>query len=128
MQKEAFEKLYDLQAQIKKCKDAALIKDWNSLQASDHFYFMSTKNFAHAGAQCFANPFDSPYEAFINYMNVLSDFKIRLNALVPENELENKMAAMHKLVKEKEEKIKKLEADILRLQKAKARTGTKRKK
>ena len=128
MQREAFEKLYALKAQVKKCENAELFKDWNYLQASDHFHYMSTKYSAHGYAQHSVNPFDSPYEAFINYMNVLSDFKIRLNAIVPENEVENEMAAMHKLVKEKEEKIRKLEADILRLQKAKKRTITPGKK
>ena len=89
---------------------------------------MSTKYSAHGEAQHYPNPFDSPYEAFINYMNILSDFKIRLNARVPEDEVESEMAAMHKLVQEKEEKIKKLEADLMRLQKSGKRMITPRKK
>jgi len=128
MQKEAFEKLYGLKRQLSKCTNVELLKDWNYLQVSDHFYYMSTKYFSDGEVHASENPFGSPYEAFINYMNVLSDFKIRLNALVPENEVEDEMAAMHKLVKEKEEKIKKLEADLLRLQKAKKRKITPRKK
>ena len=128
MQKEAFEKLYGLKTQIEKCTNAELLKDWNYLQVSDHFYYMSTKYFSDGEVNASVNPFDSPYEAFINYMNVLSDFKIRLNAVVPENEVESEIAALHKLVKEKEAKIKKMEADLLRLQKAKKRKITTRKK
>ena len=121
MQKEAFEKLYALRFQMAKCRNAELQKDWNYLQASDHFYYMSTKISSGGELHKAANPFDSPYEAFINYMNVLSDFKIRLNTLVPENEVESEIANLHKLLNEKEEKIKKMEADLLRLQKSKKR-------
>jgi alpha-amylase len=117
MQKEAFEKLYNLRQQIKKCTDTELIKDWNYLQVSDHFYYMSTKYFSDGEVHSYFNPFDSPYEAFINYMNVLSDFKIRLNSLVPENEVENDIASLQKIILEKEAKIKKMEAEILVLQK-----------
>jgi len=117
MQQEAFEKLYNLREQMAKCVDAELIKDWNYLQVSDHFYYMSTKYFSDGEVHSYFNPFDSPYEAFINYMNVLSDFKIRLNSFVPENEIENEIAALHKIIVEKDDKIKKLEATVLALQK-----------
>ncbi|HSO87238.1 MAG TPA: glycoside hydrolase family 57 protein [Draconibacterium sp.] len=123
MQKEAFEKLYNLRQQIAKCTDTELIKDWNFLQVSDHFHYMSTKLFSDGEVHSYFNPFDSPYEAFINYMNVLSDFKIRLNSLVPENEIDNEIASLQKIIIEKEEKIKKMEASILLLQK-----GRKKKK
>ena len=116
MQEEAFEKLYDLRKRIAKCDDDNLLKDWNYLQVSDHFYYMSTKYFSDGEVHSSFNPFDTPYEAFINYMNVLSDFKIRLNSFVPENEMENEIASLYKIIDEKEEKIKKLEADIKRLQ------------
>jgi len=117
MQKEAFGKLYDLKQRMAKCKDYELNKDWNYLQVSDHFYYMSTKYFSDGEVHSSFNPFDSPYEAFINYMNVLSDFKIRLNTFVPENETENKIAELQKIVAEKEKKIKKMKADLIRLQK-----------
>ncbi|WP_346861869.1 glycoside hydrolase family 57 protein [uncultured Draconibacterium sp.] len=128
MQKEAFAKLYDMKSQMAKCTHPELLKDWNYLQGSDHFYYMSTKYFSDGEVHKAFNPFDSPYQAFINYMNVLSDFKIRLNAMVPENEMDNEIAALHKLVEEKDEKIRKMEADLLRLQKAKKRKITPRKK
>ena len=121
MQKEAFGKLYNLSKRMEKCVDREMKKDWNYLQVSDHFYYMSTKYFSDGEVHSYFNPFSSPYEAFINYMNVLSDFKIRLNSYVPENETENEIAALNKIIAEKEEKIKKLEANIHRLQRAKKR-------
>lgn len=117
MQKEAFEKLYNLSKRMEKCSNTEFQKNWNNLQASDHFYNMSTKNYSHNNCQNQSNPFDTPYKAFINYMNVLSDFKIRLNEFVPEHELGNEIDFLHKLIDEKEEKIKTLEAEIFRLQK-----------
>lgn len=117
MQKEAFEKLYNLRLQIEKCTDSELLKDWNYLQVSDHFYYMSTKFFSDGEVHSYFNPFDSPYEAFINYMNVLSDFKIRLNSFVPENEIENEIAALQKIISEKDAKIRKLETTVIALQK-----------
>ncbi|WP_319479805.1 glycoside hydrolase family 57 protein [uncultured Draconibacterium sp.] len=128
MQKEAFEKLYAMKEQMARCTDSVLQKDWNYLQASDHFFYMSTKFFAGGDAHKSYSHFDSPYEAFINYMNVLSDFKIRLNANVPESEVENEIASLHRLLEEKEEKIKRMEADLRRLQKTKKQKTALRKK
>ncbi|MDX8337593.1 glycoside hydrolase family 57 protein [Draconibacterium sp. IB214405] len=119
MQMEAYGKLYDMRGQMAKCTDPELQKDWNYLQVSDHFFYMSTKYFADADPHSVYSNFDSPYEAFINYMNVLSDFKMRLNAKVPENEIENEIASLHRLLEEKEQKIKKMEDDLRRLQKNK---------
>jgi alpha-amylase len=116
MQQEAFSKLYNLSAQIQKCTNKELLNDWNYLQVSDHFYYMSTKYFSDGKDHNYSSPFDSPFEAFINYMNVLSDFKIRLNSFVPESEFDNEIASLHNIIDEQEEKIKKLETNILALQ------------
>ncbi len=118
MQKEAFRKLYELNARMLRCKDKDLLTDWNYLQSSDHFYNMSTKHGSEGNAYRLRNPFDTPYEAFINYMNVLSDFKIRLNAVIPENQTENEIAMLQRIIDEKDEKLRKLEADLNRLQKS----------
>ncbi len=119
MQNEAFSKLYDLRKRMEKCSNEELLKDWNYLQVSDHFYYMSTKYYSNGVKSNQFNPFDTPYEAFINYMNVLSDFKIRLNSHIPENEIENEIASLHKIIDEKDKKIKKMEADLHRLRKGK---------
>jgi len=78
MQDEAFDKLYELSEQMNNCTDPDMKADWLKLQASDHFYYMCTKWFSDGDVHEYFNPYPSPYEAFINYMNVLSDFKIRL--------------------------------------------------
>ena len=88
MQNEAVDKLYALAPLMEKCQDEALQKDWQYLQASDHFYYMGTKFFANGAHNTYANPYQTPYEAFINYMNVLSDFAQRLHQAVPDSDSE----------------------------------------
>lgn len=119
MQEEAFNKLYDLLPKVQKCTDAKLLEDWLYLQASDHFYYMCTKHFSDGDVHSYLNPFESPYQAFINYMNILSDFSMRLNAAVPENTQEQSISNLTNLLKEKENKIAELEAS---LKKSKAKT------
>ena len=58
--------------------DENIRKDWQYLQTSDHFYYMSTKWFSDGDVHKYFNPYESPYDAFINYMNILTDFSLRL--------------------------------------------------
>lgn len=74
LQKETFTELFKIQPLVKKKKNAELNEDYSRLQASEHFYFMRTKLFSGADYHKYILPYESPYEAFINYMNVLSDF------------------------------------------------------
>ena len=74
MQDEAFDSLYELNTKVRKCKNPEIQKDWLYLQTSDHFYYMCTKWFSDGAVHKYFNPYSTPYEAFINYMNVLSDF------------------------------------------------------
>ncbi len=83
LQDEAFEKLYALKPLIDQIDDSALRSDWQHLQISDHFYYMCTKFFSDGGMHLHFNPFESPYDAFINYMNVLSDFEMRVKNALP---------------------------------------------
>ncbi|MEP0710524.1 glycoside hydrolase family 57 protein [Algoriphagus sp.] len=78
LQDEAFDKLYALESLVKNCDDPDVKRDWIYLQTSDHFYYMCTKFFSDGDIHSYFSPYDSPYDAFINYMNVLSDFKLRL--------------------------------------------------
>ncbi|MEI7662678.1 MAG: glycoside hydrolase family 57 protein [Bacteroidota bacterium] len=82
LQDEAFAKLYSYEPKVKSCKDAGIQKDWLYLQTSNHFYYMCTKWFSAGEVHKYFNPYGSPYEAFINYMNVLSDFMIRVDEYV----------------------------------------------
>jgi alpha-amylase len=79
IQDEAFDKLYACETAMRNCQDPSLHKDWLKLQASDHFYYMCTKWFSDGDVHEYFTPYSSPYEAFINFMNVLSDFHIRLD-------------------------------------------------
>jgi alpha-amylase len=79
LQSEAFSSLYKVSEVMASCKDVDLHRDWNYLQASDHFYYMCTKWFSDGVVHHYFNPYGTPYEAFLNYMNVLSDFLIRVN-------------------------------------------------
>ncbi len=78
MQKAAIEQLYALEPQILASGDENLISDWRRLQTSDHFYYMCTKWFADGDVHKYFNPYESPYEGFIWFMNVLNDLKARL--------------------------------------------------
>ncbi len=79
MQDEAFGKLYDLETKIRRLKDDELTRKWYYLQTSDHFYYMCTKWFSDGDVHKYFNPYNSPYDAFINYMNVLSDLFIKVD-------------------------------------------------
>ena len=85
LQNEAFEKLYSMAERVRLCNDRRLKQDWNYLQASDHFYYMCTKHFSDGAVHSHYSPYDSPYEAFTNYMNVLSDFIVRVKAQYPDS-------------------------------------------
>ncbi|MCB8964372.1 MAG: polysaccharide deacetylase family protein [Bacteroidales bacterium] len=84
LQDEAFNHLYSLSEKVEKVEDEALKRDWLYLQTSDHFYYMCTKWFSDGDVHKYFNPYDTPYDAFINFMNVLSDFSIRLKAKLME--------------------------------------------
>ena len=129
LQEEAFNKLYSLSGKISKCKDLAILEDWNWLQTSDHFYYMCTKFFSDGDVHEYFNPYESPYEAFINYMNVLSDFEIRLNTAMPETNTDKELAKLRVLVAEKEDLLKKYMSEVneLKLNISKPKTsGTKK--
>ena len=78
LQSEALSKLYSLSDAITKCNDPVILRDWGYLQSSNHFYYMSTKWFSAGEVHKHFNPYNSPYDAFINYMNTISDFSIRV--------------------------------------------------
>ena len=111
LQQEAFNKLYELAERVSLSESRRLIQDWIYLQASDHFYYMGTKN------DLPFSPYSSPYDAFNTYMNVLSDFKERVNAEFPSSieteELNSLLTTIHNQADEierLEEKIKTLES------------------
>lgn len=77
MQTHAAEELYKLEPLVKQHADARLLADWRKLTTSDHFYYMSTKDDADGAVHSYFRPYDSPYDAYINYMNVLDNIRAR---------------------------------------------------
>ncbi len=96
LQDEAFDKLYGLEEKVKNCKSDKLKYDWMALQTSDHFYYMCTKWFSDGDVHKYFNPYGSPYDAFINFMNVLSDFMISLDKHCQDGKTESKHASKSK--------------------------------
>ena len=79
LQQDAYNKLYRQTEKLALIGDPELWADFGHLQESDHLYYMCTKFFSDGEIHKRFSPYDTPYEAFINYMNVLSDFIIRIN-------------------------------------------------
>jgi alpha-amylase len=80
MQSNALHELYRMEPLVKVRGDEALLHDWRRLQTSDHFYYMSTKHLADGEVHKYFNPYDSPYDSFINFMNVLDNLRGRLGS------------------------------------------------
>jgi len=78
MQDEAFDRLYEMEKLVKEIDDPEIQRDWGYLQTSDHFYYMCTKFFSDGSVHEYFSPYDTPYDAFINFMNALSDFMLRV--------------------------------------------------
>lgn len=78
MQRDAFDSVVRLENEVKNLLDQTLLRQWRALLTSDHFYYMSTKKGSDGEVHNYFSPYPSPYEAFINYMNVLTDFGLRL--------------------------------------------------
>lgn len=83
LQNEAFEKLYSVAERVRLCDDRRLKMDYWRLQSSDHFYYMSTKHLADGAVHAHFSPYETPFQAFTNYMNVLADFIVRVEEQYP---------------------------------------------
>ncbi len=102
MQKEALKKIYSFEKKVLNTKDPRLIEDWRRLQTSDHYYYMCTKWFSDGDVHKYFSPYESPYEAFINFSNVLNDLKLR----VEEHDKKNQDKKRSKTKKAKNVKLK----------------------
>ena len=78
LQRSALARIYELGDRIRASGDEELLETWRKLQTSDHFYYMSTKGGTDGGVHSYFRPFDTPYEAFMAYMNVVRDLSARL--------------------------------------------------
>ncbi len=110
LQTEALEKLYQLRPLVKTSQDPAVARDWRYLQASDHFLYMSTKP-GTGPLHNRQNPYNSPFEAFINYMNILNDLRIRINPEQTIPGLRDEIAQLKGQLTEKEKIIEELQRE-----------------
>jgi len=92
LQNEAFSKLYAQKDNVFALYNPDFYNIWSFLQTSDHFYYMATKWLSDGDVHSYFNPYDSAYDAFVNYMNVLSDFIIELDAALA---AQKKKVAVH---------------------------------
>lgn len=83
LQQEAFNKLYSVAERVQLCDDRRLKQDWNYLQSSDHFFYMATKHRADGAVHSHFSPYETPFQAFTNYMNALADFIVRVEEQYP---------------------------------------------
>jgi alpha-amylase len=79
MQYDALEKIHAMEEDVLATEDKKLIQNWRKLLSSDHFYYMCTKWFNDGDVHKYFSPYESPYEAFINFMNVLQDLRLRVD-------------------------------------------------
>ena len=113
MQQEAIEKLYSIADRVRICRDRRLMQDWDYLQASNNLRFMSTKANSYGG---YRGIYDSQYDAFTNYMNILGDFITRVNNLYPA-EIENEeLNSLLTTIKNQENELAMKEKEIKGLQ------------
>jgi alpha-amylase len=115
LQVAALDKLYSLSGKVNKCEDELIKKDWEYLQSSDHFYYMATKFFSDGAVHAYFNPYETPYDAFMNYMNVLSDFEIRLRKIFPDTAEQDQIFKLGTQVIEKDMIIEKQVTEIEKL-------------
>lgn len=112
MQREAFNKLYNVADRVRIANDPRICQDWDYLQASNNFRFMTTKS-SNVGLDrgIYSNPFD----AFTNYMNILGDFISRVNSLYPDDIDNEELSALLTTIKNQGDEIEMKDKEILRL-------------
>ncbi len=73
--------IYEMEKGVMKSNDEKLIDDWRKLQTSDHYYYMCTKWSNDGDVHAYFSPYGSPYNAYVNFNNAISDLKWRLLAV-----------------------------------------------
>lgn len=97
MQQEAAKRIYSLEEDVLECKDPEILKVWERLQTSDHFYYMCTKFWNDGDVHKYFSPFDSPYDAYMYYMNVFSDLECTVKAKLKKIRMKEKKKAIYDL-------------------------------
>ncbi len=118
MQREAIDKLYSIADRVRICRDRRLMQDFDYLQASNNLRFMSTKPNSYGG---YRGIYDSPYDAFTNYMNILGDFITRVNDRYPLDIDNEELNSLLTTIKNQGEELEVKDKEISKLQKMLAR-------
>ena len=115
MQREAFNKLYSVAERVYLCDDNRIKQDWDYLQASNNFRFMTTKD---TGVYLTRGIYDSPFDAFTNYMNILGDFLKRVNSLYPVDMDKEELSSLLTTIKNQGEELEALRAQLAEVEKS----------
>ena len=113
MQREAFDKLYSIADRVRIANDPRINMDWDYLQASNNFRFMTTKP-SNVGLD--RGIYSSPFDAFTNYMNILGDFISRVNSLYPDDIDNDELNSLLTTIKNQGDDLDVKEKEIERLQ------------
>lgn len=113
MQQEAYKKLYSVADRVLVCNDRRLKQDWDYLQATNNFRFMSTKP---GSENAYRGIYNTPYDAFTNYMNILGDYITRVNNLYPDLENEE-ISPLMMTIRNQEDELNRKDREIAHLQK-----------
>lgn len=113
LQREALNKLYGIAERVSMVEDRKIQQDWEYLQGSDHFFYMATNNQADAAF----SPYDSPFSAFTNYMNVLADFLVRVEEQFPENVDNEELNSLLLTIRNQSSEIEQLNKEVNNLRK-----------
>lgn len=113
MQREAFNKLYSIADRVRITNEPRIKQDWDYLQASNNFRFMSTKP---SSVMFGRGIYDNAFDAFTNYMNILGDFISRVNSLYPEEIDNEELNSLLTTIRNQGEEIAIREKEIIRLQ------------
>lgn len=117
LQGEAFNKLYSIAERVRLCEDRRIKLDWQYLQSADHFFYMSTKHLADGAAHSNFSPYDTPFQAFTNYMNVLSDFIVRVEEQYPLSIENEELNALLTTIRNQEREIETLNKEVASMRK-----------
>ena len=112
LQNEAFNKLYSIAERVRLCSDRRLKQDWMYLQASDPFYYMCTKHLDDGAVHSHYSPYESPFTAFTNYMNVLADFIVRVEEQYPLTIENEELNALLTTIRNQEHEIAELNKEV----------------
>lgn len=112
LQNEAFSKLYSIAERVRLCDNRQLKQDWGRLQASDHLFYMSTKHFADGSSHAAFSPYETPFQAFTNYMNVLADFIVRVEEQYPMNIEDEELNSLLTTIRNQAREIETLNKEV----------------